>query len=162
MSVPTNKTAIHQKTHSPRRVIAESGNARIIQIDSASQLPRGSEANVIVTGSHGGRIVGQAIKSPAFAAFFNDAGIGKENAGVSRLPLLDEMGIAGIAVDYRSAEIGNARDTYESGIVSTANAHALRSGIEPEMPAREAALLLLELSAEKIFKTSWTTDQWIT
>jgi len=39
-----------------------------------------------------------AIKYPVFAAIFNDAGIGCDRAGISRLPALDAANIAGAPV----------------------------------------------------------------
>ena len=67
-------------------------------------------------------------------ALYNDAGIGKDEAGVSRLPALDARGIAAATVSAASARIGDARSTYEDGIISRVNASAaalgLREGID--------------------------------
>ena len=88
-----------------------------------------------MTGSHGGLLGGRpetALKYDVRGALYNDAGIGKDAAGVSRLPALDPRGIAAATVSAASARIGDARSTYEDGIISRVNAAAalgLREGI---------------------------------
>ena len=52
------------------------------------------------TGSHGALLGGKpetAIKIPVFAAIYNDADFGIDDAGIARLPALDARGIAGAA-----------------------------------------------------------------
>jgi hypothetical protein len=58
---------------------------------------------------------GVGVKAPVAAAFFNDAGVGKDEAGLSRLPLLDRMGIPGMTVSSDSARIGFGDETYRRG-----------------------------------------------
>ena len=99
----------------------------------------------MLSGSHGGLVASQphlAIGVKASAAFFNDAGIGKDGAGMTRLPVLDGREIAGATVAAMSARIGDGRSTYEDGIVSRVNETARAAGIEPGMPAREAVNLI--------------------
>ncbi len=76
------------------------------------------------------------------AAFYNDAGIGVDEAGVSRLPALDARGIAAATVSAASARIGDARSTYEDGILSRVNARAAALGLVPGMTARDAVAML--------------------
>ena len=78
-----------------------------------------------------------ALKYDAFAALFNDAGIGIDEAGVTRLPALAARGIAAATVAAASARIGDARSTYEDGIVSRVNSRAVALGIAPGISARE-------------------------
>lgn len=114
---------------------------RIVCVDSVSLVTEDDAGQIVSSGSHGGIVSGQAglaIRVAAAAALYNDAGIGKDDAGVSRLPLLDERGIAAATVAAASARIGDGRSTYEDGIVSRANATASALGIAPGMPAREA------------------------
>ena len=99
----------------------------------------------MLTGSHGGLLGGRpetALKYDVRAAFYNDAGIGIDEAGVSRLPALDERGIAAVTVSAATARIGEARSTYEDGILSRVNRHAAAFGLAPGMPARDAVALL--------------------
>jgi hypothetical protein len=81
---------------------------------------------------------GTAVKAAVLAAAFNDAGLGKQSAGVGRLAMLDSMGIAGFAVSHLSARIGDALDTFESGRVSSVNAGGAAYGIEIGTSARDA------------------------
>ena len=116
---------------------------RLVCVDSISLVSEGEdEGQIVLSGSHGGLVAGQphlAIRVAAAAAFFNDAGIGKDGAGVTRLPALDARGIATATVATNSARIGDGRSTYEDGIVSRVNETARAAGIEPGMTAREAA-----------------------
>src|SRR3954467_1571883 len=66
-------------------------------LDSASLvMPEHKEA-IVVTGSHGGLLGGRpetALKYDVRGALYNDAGIGKDEAGISRLPAVHPPGIA--------------------------------------------------------------------
>jgi hypothetical protein len=109
-------------------------------LDSASAVSPEHAGAVVVTGSHGGLLGGKAetaLKYDALAALFNDAGIGIDEAGVTRLPALDPRRIAAATVAAASARIGDARSTYEDGILSRVNARAAALGIAPGMTARE-------------------------
>jgi hypothetical protein len=109
-------------------------------LDSASLvLPEHKDA-IVVTGSHGGLLGGKpetALKYDVLGALYNDAGIGKDEAGISRLPALDARGIAAATVAAASARIGDARSTYEDGVVSRVNARAAALGLCEGMNARE-------------------------
>lgn len=115
---------------------------RLVCVDSISLVAKGEdEGQIVLSGSHGGLVATQphlAIQVAAAAAFFNDAGIGKDGAGVTRLHALDARGIAAATVAAMSARIGDGRSTYDDGIVSHVNETARAAGIEPGMPAREA------------------------
>jgi hypothetical protein len=56
---------------------------------------------------------------------------------VTRLPALDMRGIAAATVAASSARIGDARSTYEHGILSRVNARAAALGLAPGTSARE-------------------------
>jgi hypothetical protein len=97
-------------------------------VDSVTELDVGDAGCIAVTGSHGG------VSSARFAAaarpllcVFNDAGVGREAAGVAGLALLQAQGIAACAVLHSSARIGDAHSTLNDGIIGHANAlaHAL-------------------------------------
>jgi hypothetical protein len=113
---------------------------RVWALDSASLvLPEHNNA-IVVTGSHGGLLGGKpetAIKYDVLGALYNDAGIGKEDAGVSRLPALAARGIAAAAVAATSARIGDARSTYEDGVVSRINTRAAALGLGEGLSARD-------------------------
>lgn len=118
---------------------------RIICVDSVSLVAPDDAGQVVLSGSHGGLVCGRrshAIGVAAAAAFYNDAGIGKDEAGVGRLPVLDLQGIAAATVAAASARIGDGRSTYESGILSRVNATATGLGMTAGMAAREAVELV--------------------
>ena len=104
------------------------GPRRILLLDSASLVAAEDAGHIVVTGSHGGLIGGDpamALRVDAFAAAFNDAGR-PDGPGTTRLPALAARGIAAITVSSNSARIGEAASTYADGIISAANAVALR------------------------------------
>jgi uncharacterized protein YunC (DUF1805 family) len=109
-------------------------------LDSASLIGAEHVGTIVVTGSHGGLLGGRpdtALKYDALAALFNDAGIGIDEAGVTRLPALAARGIAAGTVAAVSARIGDARSTFEDGILSRINSRATALGIAPGMTARD-------------------------
>jgi hypothetical protein len=118
---------------------------RIVTMDSNSMVTPENRNDIILTGSHGGLVgSGPAVKHPVIAAFYNDAGIGKEGAGITRLPWLQEAGIIAAAVDAATARIGIGMETYETGIISHVNRLAQEMGIAPGMRARDAAWRILQ------------------
>jgi hypothetical protein len=108
-------------------------------LDSASLVLPEHKAAIVVTGSHGGLLGNRpetALKYDVLGALYNDAGIGKDAAGVSRLPALDARGIAAATVSAASARIGDARSSYEDGVISRINARAAGLGLREGMSAR--------------------------
>jgi len=77
------------------------------------------------------------VKYDVLGALFNDAGIGKDEAGVSRLPALDTRGIAAATVAATSARIGDARSTYADGVVSRLNRRAAALGLREGISAQD-------------------------
>jgi hypothetical protein len=114
-------------------------------LDSASLVLPEHRHAIVLTGSHGGLLGGKAetaLKYDVRAALYNDAGIGKDMAGVSRLPALDARGIAAATVSAASARIGDARSTYEDGIISRVNERAAALGMREGITAREFVVRL--------------------
>ena len=121
-------------------------------LDSASLVGAEHVGAIVVTGSHGGLLGGRpdtALKADLLAALFNDAGIGIDEAGVTRLPALDARGIAAATVCAASARIGDARSTYEDGILTRVNSHATAFGIAPGISAREFVAIIRGAAAER-------------
>jgi hypothetical protein len=134
-----------EATDERRSVTRPEGSVRaLVLIDSASMVdPFGDRGAVVVTGSHGGLIGGdpaRALGVQAFGAAYNDAGIGIDRAGIGRLPALDTRGIAALTVAAASARIGDARSTFEDGIISAVNTTAARYGAHVGERARAALL----------------------
>ncbi|CAH1692769.1 conserved hypothetical protein [Hyphomicrobiales bacterium] len=121
-------------------------------LDSASLIAEGDVGAVVVTGSHGGLLGGKAAtaaKVDVFAAVYNDAGIGADRAGVSRLPALDARGIAAATVAASSARIGDARSAYETGRLSLVNATAARLGAQSGMTTRAFVELVSRIPSQE-------------
>jgi hypothetical protein len=124
-----------------RSVLELPGAARrVVLVDSAAQVEPGDAGQIVVTGSHGGLVGGDprlALRVAGYAGVFNDAGVGIDNAGTTRLPALDRRGIPAFTVSAASAAIGDARSSYRDGVISVANDAAHRQGARPGLRARE-------------------------
>jgi len=118
---------------------------RIVAMDSNSMIKRENQKDVIMTGSHGG-LVGdrRAVSHPVVAAFYNDAGVGKDKSGISKLAFLQQIGVLSATVEANSARIGDGLDTYQSGVISYVNDLAKSYGIFPGMKASEGAARIIE------------------
>jgi hypothetical protein len=117
-----------------------SASPQVWALDSASLVAPEHKNAIVITGSHGGLLGGKpetALKYDVLGALYNDAGVGKDDAGISRLPALDARGIPAGTVSAASARIGDARSTYEDGIVSRVNARAAALGLREGMRARD-------------------------
>lgn len=116
-----------------RHEVSEAGRdgVKVILMDSNSLVLPEDAGHVVVSGSHGGLLGGKpetAVKYPVFAIVTNDADRGIDDAGVSRLPALEQRGIAGACVSAFSARIGDGRSSYEEGYISALNDTARRHG----------------------------------
>jgi hypothetical protein len=99
-------------------------------INSITELQANDAGCIAVSGSHGG------ISSATYAAaarpllsVFNDAGVGKDDAGIAGLAFLEERGLAACAVAHTSARIGVAQSTLQEGVVSQLNTAAYALGL---------------------------------
>lgn len=111
---------------------------RLVLLDSVTQVEFGHAGQLVVTGSHGGAsVVPYARAVRAWMYVFNDAGVGKEDAGIAALDLLQADGIAAAAVAHTSARIGEALDAWEHGVVSKLNGAARSLGLQDGVPLRE-------------------------
>lgn len=132
-----------------RREIEDAGRkgVRVFALDSNGLVEPGDAGHVIVTGSHGGLLGGRpetAVKAPVLAALYNNAGIGIDAAGISRLPALQDRGIAGACVAAASARIGDAMSTWHDGVISALNPLAASRGGRIGQSARDFVAALLE------------------
>jgi hypothetical protein len=129
--------------------IANSGHREVWALDSITLSRAEDRRSILVTGSHGGLLAGRGddhvVDIDVFAALFNDAGGGKEDAGFARLPVLDRRAIAGATVSCNTARIGDGRSTYDTGVLSRVNETARRLDLKEGMSAREAVARLVGL-----------------
>jgi hypothetical protein len=128
-----------------REVLRPEGAHRaLVLVDSASLVLPEDAGQAVVTGSHGavfGADPRNALKADAFLAMFNDAGGGP---GTGRLEVLETRGIAAATVAAASARIGQARSTWEDGVISALNDMAAALGVPTGQPARMLVALALE------------------
>ncbi|MCL4182689.1 MAG: hypothetical protein KJ011_04495 [Burkholderiaceae bacterium] len=121
-------------------------NQRILQLlDTITAIDERCAGTVIVTGSHGGvSSSGFVLDAPArpYAVFFNDAGVGKQRAGIVALELLEAVGIVCATYSHQSARIGDARDGYDCGVITHVNGRARAAGLEPGQRVCDAVAAL--------------------
>lgn len=112
--------------------------------NTATKLGDGAAvARVLVCGSHGGVYPAYlACLARVRALILNDAGIGKDCAGVACLDYCSALGMAAAVIDHRSARIGDAGDMLARGTVSALNRQAEACGVAPGIDCAAAARLL--------------------
>jgi hypothetical protein len=141
VNAPLHRANLLKPSEARRSLAVPKQMRPVTLVDSAALVdPVLDRGAVVVTGSHGGLVGGdpaKAVKADVFAAVFNDAGIGIDEAGVARLAALDARGVAAATVSAASARIGVAASTYADGIVSRVNDVARRLGARQHMAARE-------------------------
>jgi len=107
------------------------GGVKVIVMDSISLVTPDDDGHIVVAASHGGALGGRpemAIKHPVFACVTIDADRGIDNAGTTRLPALDQRGIAAATASAFSCRIGDGRSLWADGYISTINETAQRHG----------------------------------
>jgi hypothetical protein len=123
------------------------GKPKVIGLDAAPMLEPGDAGAIAVTGSHAAMFRGRGdnvISVKVRAIFFSDGGVGLDEAGISRLPNLDEMGIPAGAAAAMSARIGDSRNIYAEGVLSHVNRHARDAGAVPGMTVKAFIAMLLD------------------
>jgi uncharacterized protein YunC (DUF1805 family) len=122
-----------------KQIRTEIDGVSITVTDSITFLNESNSGDIVVCGSHGGLSAGHyAQKHQLKAVFFNDAGIGKNSAGVKSLESLNDAGILACTVDCMSAEIFNGQDVLENGIISVCNQLAKNRNIKKKLTVKEA------------------------
>lgn len=123
----------------------ENGKADVLLIDSASLVKPEDRGRIIITGSHGGLVGGKpemALQVDGLAGIYHDAGGGADDAGLTRLPALDQRNIAAATVSANSARIGDARSIFDDGILSHVNETARFAGGEAGQTVMQFVSLL--------------------
>ena len=130
----------------PQEIVLEQSGRRIATMDSARYVDSTNTGrDVVVTASYIG-VLPARLMAPhrPRAVIGHDGGIGKDAAGIQGLYYLEALGIPAAAVLGDSAELGNGRDHYESGVISRVNILAENCGVREGQTVAEASLLLLE------------------
>ena len=120
-------------------------------LDSIAVVEASMAGAVVVSGSHGGVSAARYVlgmKARPHAVLFNDAGVGKDEAGIVGLTLLEQVGVIAATYSHRSARIGDAADGYESGQISHLNPAAARAGLRVGQRVLDAVARLRSLPPE--------------
>jgi hypothetical protein len=130
---------------------AANEGTRILTVASCSNVRAEHRAHVVVSGSYGGRYNAfNAAKWPVRAVIMNDAGIGKDNAGIVGLDFLDQIGLAAATADARTCHIGDGDHTLAHGTISTVNRAAAALGCAPGQSVRDCAELMRAASVPTV------------
>ena len=124
-----------------------------IVLDSVTHLDAQHKGAVGYCGSHAGIYAAYYAASKGIAAvILNDAGIGRERAGVAGLTLLEKLDVPAAAISHLSARIGDGQDGVARGILSTVNGPAAKLGLKPGMACHDALALLVLASPSPSLK----------
>jgi hypothetical protein len=129
-----------------RHEVSDTDGVRVFTLDSNALVTPDDAGRIMLTGSHGGLLGGRAataVKYDVFAAVYNDADFGVDDAGISRLPALNMRNIAGACVSAWSARIGDGQSTYRDGFVTAVNRRAAACGGEIGISAIELVARLV-------------------
>ena len=100
-------------------------------VNSITELGPHDVGCIAVSGSHGGISSAQyALAARPLLSIFNDAGVGKDKAGLASLDFLQSHSLAACTVSHSSACIGQARSTLHDGVVNHCNLLAHELGID--------------------------------
>jgi hypothetical protein len=125
-------------------VVLKNSLGRVVIMDSITKVTPDDRGSVVVAASHGGTSSGEfALEVPLDLVVLNDAGIGKDEAGIVALGMLDQKGVSGATVSHNSARIGDSLDMWESGVISRVNPAAAARGLREGESLRTAVSRLL-------------------
>ena len=111
----------------------------VVIMDSITKVVPDDAGAHVVSASHGGVSSGEfALEVPLSSVFFNDAGVGKEGAGIAALAMLEARGVAAGTVSHESAKIGDSQDMWDHGVISHANGPAVERGLVPGLKLKDA------------------------
>jgi len=122
---------------------ASSDPVKIVTVASCSNLREEHRLQVAVSGSYGGRYNAyNAAKWPVRAVIMNDAGIGKDDAGIVGLEFLDRIKMAAATADAMTCHIGDGDHMLAHGVISHVNATAAALGCKVGQSVRACAELM--------------------
>jgi len=113
-----------------KKEAARGSGGRVILMDSITKVAPEDAGAIVVCASHGGTSSGEfALEVPLKAVIFNDAGVGKDNAGIAAMDMLQVRGVPGATVAHTSGRIGDSLDMWENGVLSHVNEAARKLGL---------------------------------
>lgn len=115
----------------------------IFTVSASSQCHEGQRGHVVVSGSYGGEYNAfHAGKWGIRGVVLNDAGIGKERAGVRGLDYLDRVGLAAATADCMTCHIADGDHMLAHGRISHVNQAAAALGCAVGQSVRDCAELM--------------------
>lgn len=127
-----------------KKEVVKGRKGRVVLMDSITKVSPEDEGSVVVCASHGGSSSGEfALEVPLKVVIFNDAGVGRDNAGIAALEMLQSRGVAAATVAHTSGRIGDSLDMWENGVLSHVNAAARAAGLEAGAGVRPALTALV-------------------
>ncbi|UCH46854.1 MAG: hypothetical protein JSU95_12190 [Betaproteobacteria bacterium] len=113
-----------------KKTVVDGKGGKVVLMDSITKVNADDEGAVVVSASHGGTSSGEfALEVPLKLVVFNDAGGGKDDAGIAALEMLQGRGVAAATVAHTSGRIGDSLDMWENGVLSHVNAKAQELGL---------------------------------
>lgn len=128
-----------------QHVVYDGPLGKVVALDTIAHGDERINGTVLCMGSHSGRSMADYLEPyQVIGTITNDVGKPVDRSGVKGMDRLAERGIPSAVVDVGTAEVGDGRSTYHTGIVSDMNSIAEELGITIGMPAAAAAELMLK------------------
>jgi hypothetical protein len=116
----------------------------IFTVSASSQVNETHRGHVIVSGSYGGEYNAyHAGKWGLRGVVLNDAGVGKNDAGIRGLPYLDQIGLPAATADAMTCHIADGEHMLAHGIISHVNKAAKKRGARAGMAVKDFVAVLL-------------------
>ena len=113
-----------------KKTVEQGKAGKVVLMDSITKVNADDTGALVVCASHGGVSSGEfALEIPLKLVVFNDAGGGKDDAGIAALAMLQKHGVAAATVAHTSGRIGDSLDMWENGVLSHVNAVARDLGL---------------------------------
>ena len=113
-----------------KKTVEQGKSGKVVLMDSITKVNGDDKGALVVCASHGGTSSGEfALEVPLKLVVFNDAGGGKDDAGIAALAMLQKHGVAAATVAHTSGRIGDSLDMWENGVLSHVNAVARELGL---------------------------------
>lgn len=113
-----------------KKTVLQRSQDRVVIMDSITKVTADDKGAIVISASHGGASSGEfALEVPLKLVVFNDAGVGKNGAGIAALAMLAEHGIAGATIGHDSGMIGDAQNMWDHGVISHVNPQASALGL---------------------------------
>ena len=109
-------------------------------VDSITELGTSAKGCLAVSGSHGGLSSARyALAAKPLLSIFNDAGVGKDSAGLVALDSLQTRSLVACTVQHDNARISEAQRTMGGCIVSHLNGLAFTLGVQVAQQCKQVA-----------------------